>query len=251
MDNIHKQLVTGLKSFMDENLKQRVVIGLSGGIDSSLTLKIAVDALGSHKVTGIIMPELGVSSQENIDHAKKLAEFFEVENFYIPINSFLVDYHNLKWGPSEIATMNTKARIRMTILYNFANTKDAIVLGTGNLTELMVGYATKHGDLACDIEVIGSLFKTEVFKLAEHVGLPPEIVQKKPTAELRHGQTDEQDLGGSYRDIDNILRKIETGLSGDDIVERGLPPNLVRKVIRLVDGSNHKRRVAPVIPIDK
>lgn len=251
MEAIHRQLVKGLQDFMTANLKQRAVLGLSGGIDSSLTLKIAVDALGSAKVCGLIMPELGVSSQENIDHAKKLAEFFAIEHYYIPINSFLVDYNNLKWKPIDLANMNTKARVRMTILYNYANTREAIVLGTGNLTELMVGYATKHGDLACDLEVIGSLYKSEVFKLAECLGLPPEIISKAPTAELRGGQSDEEDLGGSYRDIDNILRKIAGGLDADAIVERGLPPNLVRKIIRMVEASGHKRKVPPVIPLDK
>lgn len=251
MEAIYKQLVEGLREFMNTNNFQRAVVGLSGGVDSSLTLKIAVDALGSSKVTGILMPELGISSQENIDHAKKIAEYFEIEHYYIPINSYLIDFNTLKWKPSELANMNTKARIRMCILYNYSNSKDAIVLGTGNLTEIMIGYGTKHGDFACDIEVIGSLYKSEVFELAEHAGLPPEIVEKAPTAELSSGQTDEEEIGGKYKDIDNILMKLEAGLTLDQIIDRGLPPNLVRKIARMVDASEHKRKVAPVIPLDK
>ncbi|MBU2524499.1 NAD(+) synthase [Patescibacteria group bacterium] len=236
---------------MKEASRQRAVVGLSGGVDSSLTLKIAIDALGPSKVTAIILPELGISSQENIDHAKKLAEFLKVETFYQPLNTFLIDFSTIRWNPNELAQMNTKARIRMTIIYNYANTKNAIVLGTSNLSESMIGYGTKYGDLAADVEVLGSLYKTEVYELAEFAGLPPEIIHKAPSAELKIGQTDEEEIGGSYRDIDNILMKMESGLTLDEIIDRGLDPNLVRKISRMRIESEHKRKLPPVLAVDK
>lgn len=251
LDSIYEQLVTGTKEFFTKNNFQKGVLGVSGGIDSALTLKIAVDALGAENVAGILMPELGVSAQSNIDHAQKLCDYFGVKTFKIPINNYLVDFHNLPWKPTELAMMNVKPRVRMAILYNYANTKEALVLGTSNLSEIMVGYGTKFGDLAADVEVIGSLYKTEIYQIAEKVGLPEEILKKEPSAELKAGQKDRDELKGSYKEIDAILRKLEEGLELDQIVDRGLPPNLVRHIARLVETNEHKRKLPPVIPVNK
>jgi NAD+ synthase len=220
-------------------------MGLSGGVDSSLVLKIAVDALGAANVTVLMLPELGLTKQENIDHSKMLCKYFDVMAYYQPINNLLIDFHHTPWRPTPKAHMNTKARIRSVLIYNFANTENALVLGTSNKSEILLGYGTKYGDLAADVEVIGDLLKTDVIKLADYAGLPPEIVNKTPSAELSAGQTDEAELGATYADLDKVLRKIDLGQ--EECISQGLPPALVHIVFDRVKNNAHKTKMPEVI----
>lgn len=245
MEKIYRSIVLGLRKYFTDNHFKRAALGLSGGVDSSLTLKLAVEALGPEVITAFILPELGVTKQENTDHAKALCEFLGVEYYYQPINNFLLDFKVVPWKPGKLALMNTKARLRAVLLYSYANTQNAIVLGTSNKSELLLGYGTKYGDLAADIEVIGDLYKTEVIRLADYVGLPPEIVNKTPTAELDLGQTDEEELGASYQDLDKTLMRRELGLQG--CVEHGLPLALVQNVFRRMEQNKHKTELPFVI----
>ncbi|MBI2639124.1 NAD+ synthase [Candidatus Peregrinibacteria bacterium] len=247
LDQIYEALVNGLKKyFADRNFK-RGALGLSGGVDSSLTLKIAADALGAENVTALLMPELGLTKQENIDHSKLLCQFFGVNCFYQPINNFLTDFSIVPWRPSALAHMNTKARVRAVLLYNYANTENALVLGTSNKSELLLGYGTKYGDLAADVEVIGDLYKTEVVALADHVGLPPEIVNKTPSAELAPGQTDEEEIGATYKDMDKVLMKLQLGATPEECVAHGLLQSLVQLVDDRIKQNKHKSELPLVI----
>lgn len=240
MHNIYTKIIAEISKYFKQAKIENAVLGVSGGVDSALTLKLTVDALGPQKVTAILMPEKGISSEENHVHAKTLCQFLKVEHFSVSINKFLTDFLALPWKPSDLSQINNKARVRMTILYNFANTRNALVVGTSNKTELVLGYGTKYGDLAADIEVLGDLFKEEVYKLADHVGLPSEFIEKAPSAELYSGQTDEDELGMSYKEIDTILRKMEEGLGKDELIEKGLNPNSVHKIFRLYELNRHK-----------
>ncbi|MEK7528642.1 MAG: NAD(+) synthase, partial [Patescibacteria group bacterium] len=221
--------------------------GLSGGVDSSLVLKLAVDALGPENVTGILMPELGLTKPENVDHAKTLAAYFGIDTYYQPINTFLLDMKILPWGATTLSHMNAKARIRALLLYSYANVENALVLGTSNKSECLLGYGTKYGDLACDIQVIASLFKTDVVRLAEFVGLPPEIAHKTPSAELAQGQTDEGDLGASYDHLDQVLRLLDLGVQ--ECIDKGFPATLVHKVFDAWHANKHKGSTPPIIKI--
>ncbi|MFA5829877.1 MAG: NAD+ synthase [Candidatus Gracilibacteria bacterium] len=254
MEQIYQQLIKGIQEYFAKTGLSHVVIGISGGIDSALTLKLAVDALGPEKVTALSMPELGVSAQINIEHAYKLCEALEVTFFSQPINPFLIDFARLPWKPSKLAQQNTKARIRAVLLYNYANTTEALVLGTSNKSEILLGYGTKYGDLAADLEVIGDLLKEEVFALADFVGLPKEIIEKAPTAELFSGQTDEVELGAKYSELDPILKKIDlekANFSEEDLIQKGMNPLLVHSVIRRVKANKHKSEMPPIIKIGK
>src|SRR3989339_273659 len=141
MKKTEKKIVEGIKNYFKKNSFKKAVIGLSGGIDSSLAAYLVAKAIGSKNLLGLIMPEIGVSSKHSIEDAKKLANLINIDYLIIPINNFLAPYKkNLKWKENKIAIINTKARTRANILYNYANTHNALVIGTSNKSEMMLGY---------------------------------------------------------------------------------------------------------------
>lgn len=247
METIYRTLIAELRAYFQKNNFVTGIIGLSGGIDSSLTLKLAVDAIGSENIIGAILPEVGLTARENIDHAKKLAEFLGVKTYYHPINTLVIDCKLVPWKPSELAQMNSRARLRSVLLYGLANTFNGLVLGTSNKSEILLGYGTKYGDLAADIEVIGSLYKTEVYELARHLKFSDVLLDKPPSAELKIGQTDEEELGASYKELDAILMQFEKGRTIEELIERGMTPSLVHKVARRMAVNKHKREMPPVL----
>jgi NAD+ synthase len=178
-----------------------------------------------------------------------VAESLKIQYREINIGDILECYkHSLEiYDPkNKLPTGNLKARIRMTVLYYHANSMNRLVAGTGNKTELMVGYFTKYGDGGVDILPLGGLYKTDVYGLAEHLGVPDRIIRKTPTAGLWPGQTDEEEMGITYRELDSILKEIE---SGDDIYRiskiTGFSLDMVEKVFKMVEESSHKRLLPP------
>lgn len=251
MDNetVYKKLINGIKYYFTENNVKKAVIGLSGGIDSSICAKLVADAIGKESIHGLIMPVMGLSSQENVADAVELCKLIGVSYSIIHINRFLEGFEDLEWGQSKIAKMNSASRIRGVLLYNYANTHNALVIGTSNKTEILLGYFTKYGDGAVDIEAIGELFKTDERELARVIGIPEKIIKKVPTAELYHGQTDEDELGVSYDELDKILRLYAEGVGIEEIAKKWFDRKIVEAIIARVKANEHKRNMPPTIKI--
>lgn len=249
-DRVVDHIVDFIRQKVDESGSDGAVVGLSGGIDSSLTAFLTVRALGEERVLGLILPERGVTAERDIEDAELVARTLDIEHRIIDISGIFGKYRDtLMISDDEtIPSGNLKARIRMSILYYHANKLNRIVVGTGNRTELLVGYFTKYGDGGVDILPIGFLYKTEIFELARQVGVPGRIISKTPTAGLWSGQTDEGELGITYEELDSILKAMEK--EGEDekkvALSTGHDIQEVRRVFEMVRKSAHKRELPPI-----
>ena len=232
------------------------VVALSGGIDSSLVLKLAKIALGDN-VLALIMPEKGISPEQDIRDAMNLVKKLNVRHRVIDINEAVRWFRSVfpdgdfpEWA-QRLALANVKPRIRMIINYIHANLENKIVIGTSNKTELLLGYGTKYGDLAADIYPIGDLYKTQVWQLAEFLDIPTEIIQKAPSAGLWKGQTDEEELGHTYREIDSVLYAlVEMELSVREAAEfLGISEDAVNDIYQRVIRNEHKRKIPTITRI--
>lgn len=246
-----ESVVDRITVFIDRKVEEAsargIVLGLSGGIDSACTAYLSKKALGSEGVFGVIAPEEGVTPSEDVEEAINLCEELEIDYKLIKINSLIKTFTDTLGEGGDIAAANLKPRIRMVILYFFANNKNMLVAGTGNKTELEVGYFTKYGDGGVDILPLGDLYKTEVFNLAEYLGVPRKITDKKPSAGLWRGQTDESEMGMSYDKLDTVLKAIEENSEKIDV--DGVERAEIEKVISMVESSAHKRQMPPIAKV--
>ena len=206
---------------------------------------MACEAVGKENVFGIIMPSTTTPTEDKI-HGISIAQGLGIDYKEIAIDSILNEFLFMtQLEEDNLAIGNLKARIRMSIIYYFANQKNYLVSGTGNKSEILIGYFTKHGDGACDIEPIGDLYKTDVYKLSKYMGVPQEIIDKPPRAGLWNNQTDESEIGMSYNLIDQILyhycenNKEDKEIS--EIVE--IPVDDVDMIIDKINRNKHKSKV--------
>ncbi len=231
-----------------ESGRDGVILGLSGGIDSALVAKLCADAIGPGRVLALALPD-GKGGRDLKD-ARKFANAIGIEFRIVNIGP-IASAMEKRVKASEADTVargNLRARARMTVLYYGANTENRVVMGTGNKSEILIGYDTKFGDAGADFMPIGDLYKTQVREMAAHLGLPPEIVDKTPTAGLWPGQTDEGELGITYDELDRVLLGIELQMEPEAIAEKAaVPLDRVRYVETLVASSVHKRKM-PLIP---
>ena len=246
---IYDKLILGIKDYFRKSNIKKAVIGVSGGIDSALSAKLVADAIGKENVHGLIMPVKGLSSEENIQDAVEFCTLNGISYSLVFINEFVDKFNELEWPQSKVARMNTASRVRAVILYNYANSHNALVIGTSNKTEILLGYFTKYGDGAVDIEVIGNLFKTEEKELARFLKIPEKIINKVATAELYHGQTDEKELGIGYDVLDEILKLYIKGKSVEEIIKKGFDKKSVSNVIKRVKSNEHKGKMPVVVRV--
>jgi NAD+ synthase len=225
---------------------ERVVLGLSGGVDSSLAAFLAAEALGAANVLGIRMP-YRTSSVESLEHAALVVAATGIATATVEITPQIDAYFAHEPDATVLRRGNKMARERMTVLYDHSARWNALVLGTSNKTELLLGYGTLHGDMASALNPLGDLYKTQVWALAEEVGVPAPIVAKQPSADLWQGQTDERELGFAYREVDRLLYlMVDERYTTDELAAAGFAPAFVARVHAMVQRSQFKRRL-PVI----
>jgi NAD+ synthetase len=258
-ESILKALVMGTRDYVRKCGFSKAVVGLSGGIDSALTVCIAVKALGQENVTAVFMPSR-YTSIENYDDTEKLAKNLGIELIKIPIDSMFEEflrYLSPSFRESEpgITEQNIQARIRGIILMGLSNKQGSLVLSTGNKSEIAVGYCTLYGDMTGGLAVISDVPKTAVYELARYINLgkesiPPRIIKKAPSAELKPDQTDQDDLP-PYEILDSILRGYVEDYKGpDELIQMGFDRKTVEDVITRVDGNEYKRyQAAPGLKV--
>jgi len=245
-----EQLVNFLKTNLHKAGFSRAVIALSGGVDSATSCALSVRALGADNVYPILLPYGALGTQGVLD-AMTVVEKLQIPLSHVtridirPVVDAIVASEGLM---DNIKKGNIMARVRMTILFDQAKKRNALVIGTENRSEHLLGYFTRYGDEASDIEPLRALFKTQVNHLAQHLGVPEAILSKKPTAGLWEGQTDEGELGFTYEQADEILHLLyDEKKTVEEIIRQGLDAQVVTKVKAWVDKNSFKHRL-PLCP---
>ncbi|MCD6344128.1 MAG: NAD+ synthase [Anaerolineae bacterium] len=247
-----ESLVVWLREYARQAQATGFVVGLSGGIDSATSAALAVRAVGVENVLGVWLP--CHSQPEDVAFARLAAESLglepltvELSETYDTLLAALPPGHVLgaPAQDNDMARANLKPRLRMATLYYLAQARNALVLGTGNRAEMMVGYFTKYGDGGVDLEPLGELYKHEVRQLARVLDVPEPLITRPPTAGLWPGQTDEGELGITYDELDAILAALEAGR------ELQASPAAVARIRRMVAASAHKRAMPPAFPLER
>ncbi|MGI8843957.1 MAG: NAD+ synthase [Gemmatimonadaceae bacterium] len=238
-----------LVPFIRDELAQRgfqtAIVALSGGVDSAVTAYLAARALGPERVIALRLP-YRTSSQASLAHAQEVIDALGIQSRTIDISGPVDAYLENEPDADASRRGNVMARMRMIALFDLSARHHAIPLGTGNKTERLLGYFTWHADDSPPVNPLGDLYKTQVLALARHLGVPPAIVEKPPTADLVHGQTDEGDIGVSYETADQILDWLLHGYTPRDLAGRGFDEAEVALIRKRLDGTHWKRKLPTV-----
>lgn len=248
-------IVNSIQNEMNRTGFSKAVLGLSGGIDSALVATLASIALGKENVTGILMPYKS-SSRASVEDAMKMIHHLGINHEHIETTSAVdaIALNNMK-DPDisrHIRLGNIMARVRMITLFDYSTAKKAIVFGTGNKSEIELGYFTLFGDSASAINPVGYLYKTDVFKISKFLGIPESLITKAPSADLFEGQTDESEIGFRYADMDPVIYALaDLKITPEEIIKSGHDSTLVNTIDRRIKAMSFKRNIPLVLKYEQ
>lgn len=246
-EEVIRSLVFSLADEMQRIGIQKAIIGLSGGIDSSLSLFLSVKALGKENVIGVRMPYQTSSAASLLD-GQAVIDATGIESITIEITSQIDAYFEHFPEASFLRRGNKMARERMSILYDLSAQFNALVIGTGNRSEILLGYGTQYGDTACAINPLGNLYKSQVYQLSRFLGIPQQILHKAPSADLWEKQTDEEELGFSYYNVDQLLYyMMDKQCSKEELVQLSFTEEFIDKVQTRIARNEFKRKLSTLL----
>ncbi len=257
---LHEEhVVNVLTIFIREEIRRtglsKAIIGLSGGVDSALSTYLAVRAVGAENVHVLLMP-YRTSSPESLSDAEAVVNDLGISSEIFDISDTADTFFRSMQSATDNAALmrlrrgNAMARIRMIALYDRSQSTGALVVGTSNKTESLLGYTTIFGDNASAINPLGDLYKTQVWQLSQYLGVPEQIISKPPSADLWPGQTDESELGVSYREVDELLfNMIDLRERDDALIKRGYKPDYIQRIRDTVRRSQYKRQLPLIAKI--
>ena len=251
LKEVHNELVEFLRESFKKTGFSKAVLGLSGGIDSALVAYLLRDALGKENVLAIMMPYKS-SNPDSLNHAKLVIEDLGINSKTIEITDMIDAYFKNEKEATSLRMGNKMARERMSILFDYSSKENALVVGTSNKTEIYLGYSTQFGDSACALNPIGDLYKTNIWDLSRYLKIPNELIEKKPSADLWEGQTDEQEMGLTYKEADQVLyRMLEENKKVEEVLAEGFNKDLVDNIVRRINRSEYKRRMPLIAKIKR
>jgi len=245
-ESVRKILTGFIRSEISRVGYTRAVVNLSGGLDSSLTCYLAVEALGAENVLTLLLPYKS-STSDSLEHSEMVINALGVQSLTIPITDMADALIGRFPDMSRVRQGNIMARLRMIVLYDQSEVFHALPVGTGNKTEILLGYTTLYGDSASAINPLGDLYKTQVRQLAKSIGVPAAIIDKPPTADLWVGQTDEGELGFTYEEVDQLLYLlVDQRYKPEDCIQAGFSESFVSTVIERIRRNQFKRLMPPI-----
>ena len=247
--NIKAQLISFLQEEVSSIGLNKVVVGISGGLDSAIVSVLCKEAFGD-KFSGVMMPS-HLSSDSSLDDAKELCEKFDIDYEIVEIAPMVQGYFNNIQDASPLRIGNLSARMRMSVLYDISARDGSLVIGTSNKSEILLGYGTLFGDTACAINPIGQLYKSDAFEFARYLGVTDTIIEKKPSADLWEGQSDEDDLGYSYKTMDDVLKQlIDQNKTKEELISLGENEELVNMLVNRVKANAFKSKLSTIAQIN-
>ncbi len=246
-NNIKEQLITFLKNEVNNAGLERVTVGLSGGLDSAIVAVLCKEAFGK-KMSCVLMPS-HYSSQGSVKHALEVCEKFDIDYEIVEIAP-MVSAHEKFMDGDKLRIGNFSARMRMSVLYDVSARDESLVVGTSNKSEILLGYGTIFGDVACAINPIGEMYKSDEYEFGKFLGVPASILEKRPSADLWEGQSDEDELGYSYKEMDSVLKKlVDEGISKEELVNNGVEEKLIDMLVYRMKANAFKGKLPTIAKI--
>ena len=246
--NIKNQMTTFLKDEVDKIGLKKVIVGLSGGLDSAIVAVLCKEVFKDN-LHVVLMPS-HLSSDSSIKDAIELCDKFNISYEIIEIAPMVKGYFDNLEEASALRIGNFSARMRMSILYDISAKNNALVVGTSNKSEILLGYGTLYGDTACAINPIGQMYKSDEFEFAKFLGITTAIIEKKPSADLWEGQSDEEELGYSYKTMDNVLKQfVDKQKTKDELIKNGIDEELINMLEYRIKANAFKGKLPTIANI--